>query len=166
MKIIPTKECQVCKKVFEKPYTCSKTEWSKRVACSRTCKKIWSKGRHFNPNGEFKKGEPGFWTGKERPNVTGDKHGRWKGGKYKAPSGYVFVLVPGHPYGKDYGYVREHRLVMEKHLGRYLMPHEVVHHKNEIKDDNRLENLELISSNAEHMRLHGKKRCFPKKLNN
>jgi hypothetical protein len=70
----------------------------------------------------------------------------WKGGRTKTPDGYVLVAARNHPSAKKPHYkVAEHRLVMEKHIGRYLLKHENVHHKNGIKDDNRIENLELWS---------------------
>ena len=65
--------------------------------------------------------------------------------------GYIMLHRPDHPAANQRGYVREHRLVMEEHLGRYLTPDEVVHHRNEIVTDNRLENLELFANNAEHV---------------
>jgi hypothetical protein len=73
-----------------------------------------------------------------------ENSGHWKGGKTKR-RGYVFIHNPEHPVcqGNKRKYVPEHRLVIEKHLGRFLQPFESVHHRNGRRDDNRLENLEL-----------------------
>ena len=59
--------------------------------------------------------------------------------------GYVLVKDSKRNNGGRKGWIQEHRLVMEEHIERELYPHENVHHKNGIRDDNRIENLELWS---------------------
>lgn len=81
----------------------------------------------------------------------GSRNPSWNGGRTIDKSGYVLVRVPNHPHANHGGYVREHRLVMEQVLGRYLDPEEVVHHRNSDRSDNRPENLELFESNASHL---------------
>jgi hypothetical protein len=59
-------------------------------------------------------------------------------------SGYVMVWEPDHPSARNGGWVLEHRLVVEQALGRYLLREEQVDHINGVKDDNRLENLQVL----------------------
>ena len=86
---------------------------------------------------------------------TGYRNHRWKGGKITTSSGYTWIKNLDHPYKNSQGYVPEHRLVMEKKIGRYLEPYEHVHHLNENKTDNRIENLRIVSP-QEHATIHWK----------
>ena len=84
----------------------------------------------------------------------GQKNHNWRGGKIKTVAGYFIVWKPQHPFANSRGYVLEHRLVMEKHLKRFLQPKEVVHHINENRQDNRIENLQLFRNRGEHIKFH------------
>lgn len=79
----------------------------------------------------------------------------WRGGRLVASNGYVLIRVgTDHPMADVRGYVYEHRLVMAQVLDRTLATSEIVHHKNEIKTDNRPDNLEVVVGNAEHFVRH------------
>lgn len=83
--------------------------------------------------------------------LRGEQNYFWKSGQVVDEDGYILVYAPDHPYRTASNKVRQHRLVMEKKLGRYLKPTEVVDHINGVTNDNRPENLRVFSSNAEHL---------------
>lgn len=76
----------------------------------------------------------------------GELSSRWNGGTARS-YGYVLELRHGHPRANTNGYVLQHILVVEESLGRYLTRGETVHHKNGIRSDNSLKNLELWTGN-------------------
>lgn len=69
-----------------------------------------------------------------------------RGRKWTTNDGYIWLYAPEHFNTNSKGQIAEHRYVMEIHLGRPLLSHENVHHINGVKDDNRIENLELWST--------------------
>ena len=87
-----------------------------------------------------------MWGEKEQ---VGKNHYNWKGGRYITKKGYVMIWVDGK-------YEREHILVMEKHLGRELLLHEIVHHIDETfegRSKNDISNLQL-TIRPDHTRHH------------
>ena len=154
------KKCLVCNKEFY----CSPKEKTKY--CSFDCfkstpkpwmknRKPWNKNKHIKLNNAldiWRKNGGKPWN-KNKKYALGEKHWHWKGGRVLTTDGYWEVYSPEHPYRNRFNKVREHRLIMEKKLGRYLESWEVVHHKNRDRQDNRLENLELLSEH-EHCLLH------------
>jgi len=70
--------------------------------------------------------------------------------------GYISIYKPDHPTSKKDGYIMEHRLIWELYNNAMLLPWANVHHKNEIKSDNRIENLEAMT-NGVHTKIHSKK---------
>ena len=125
---------------------------------SRSSKKMWSNKKFKKKMSIIKKelyakGLTGIYNGfgKNNPN--------YKGGKVKRADNYIIIYKPKHPFAINKKYVLEHRLIMEKYIGRYLTKKEVVHHINNINNDNRIENLFLCKNNKEHfIKYHNLKR--------
>lgn len=84
----------------------------------------------------------------------GNKNPAYNGGRYFDSSGYVVLFMPEHPFCGAKKTVLEHRFIMECKLGRYLTKEEVVHHIDENKANNHIDNLMLFNSNSEHIKFH------------
>lgn len=85
---------------------------------------------------------------KQQASKRGPAHPNWKGGRYLRPDGYVILNREGTS-------IMEHVAVMSEHLGRPLYEGETVHHRNGVRNDNKIKNLELRASS------HGKGQTIP-----
>lgn len=90
-----------------------------------------------------------------------EKNGNWRGGITKNSDGYIWIKISKRSkyssMKNHLSYVLLHRLIMAKHLGRCLKPEEVVHHTDGNLENNRIENLELMTQNK-HVGIHNKLR--------
>jgi|688.fasta_scaffold404328_2 hypothetical protein len=86
---------------------------------------------------------------------TGSYNPKWKGGEIKIHDNRTLIYTPNHPYPSHSGgsHVLRYRLVMENHLGRYLLPNEIIHHKNGDCTGDSIENLEVMTQ-SQHATLH------------
>ena len=148
-------KCPVCKEIFS-PRT------SRDKYCSRECyykmkvirgdKVKWTDkmkakmSTNYRGKGNPNYGNPRGVKGYKRPELSGENHPLWKRGYWIARGGYKI-----YESSKLKG--AEHRLVVEKHIGRKLLSTEIVHHINKDTSDNRIENL-MVCSRAEHINIH------------
>lgn len=82
------------------------------------------------------------------------KRPSWKGGRIKDGNGYTLLYKPEHPSANCRGYIPEHRIIVETFLKHYLNKKNEVHHINNIRDDNRIENLICFTTRGKHKALH------------
>lgn len=119
---------------------------------------VWMKGRHHSKNSKLKNRLAHL--GKKHTEETknrmcgriGKKSHSWKGGIISNGE-YIYIYKPFHPLANK-KYVKRANLIMEKYLGRYLKPGEIVHHIDKNKLNDSIENLELFPNKSEHTRFH------------
>ena len=124
-------KCSNCNETINrKPSYLAKT---KEPACSRVC-------------------ASSIQSRRVSANQLREKNPYWKGG-IRQRNGYIQILKPEHLFCDKKGYVFEHRLVVEKNIGRYLKKDEVIHHEDGNKKNNKINNLKIMKQ-GEHFSAH------------
>ena len=120
-------ECETCgQHFFVNAY---RAEHNRPRWCSKDCMVVWQRTQ------------------------TGPKSPKWQGGTKRHSRGYVLECCPEHPRADRSGYVLQHILVVERHLGHPIPTGYEVHHKDEVRDNNILSNLEVLTP-KEHRSRH------------
>ena len=148
----PNCKCVVCgKEMYLRPSRIRKAKHG--VTCSKEC--------------DLKR-RTGWFAGENNPQygVRGKANASFRSVIRVTSAGYISIYIPEHPFCNYLHRVLEHRLVVEKYADmfdskyfvvingkKYLKPEIEVHHKNEIKNDNRIENLTPLTK-SEHQKLH------------
>lgn len=122
-----TSTCSICGEIFTR-------KRKEQTMCGVTCRQ--------KNNARNRKGQK-----------TGPQNREYKQRRDK--DGYLRMYAAKHPFADGRKEIHVHVMVMEMHIGRRICESECVHHKNEIKTDNRIENLELMS-HAAHSAIHAK----------
>jgi len=103
----------------------------------------------------YVKGQPTrFVLGHANRGHIRERSANWRGGRKRSDGGYIEIRKPEHPRAGPAGYVKEHILVMEDMIGRFVVSPEEVHHIDRDRANNIPENLSLCKNNFEHKLLH------------
>lgn len=147
-------ECDICKKVFRKKF--SEATRMKHHYCSlnclykmrsdRTIPSEWREKISKALKGRIVSEETKRKLRESHPRLRGKDNPNWRGGRYQSEQGYWIIRVDGKRIG-------EHRYIMEQFLGKKLENNEFVHHIDNDKSNNNIENLELLSQ-VEHNHKH------------
>lgn len=130
------KKCIGCGTTIFKTYQRKRKQWEKTKYCSKEC--------FINS----------YWTEEQKKKFSDKRSGignpNFRDGYLKTNKGYIRICVSGK-------YIHYHRYLMEKHTGRKMLKTDHVHHVNGDKEDNRIENLEIVN-NSEHLKRHWRMR--------
>jgi len=139
---------------------------NKQYKCINCGIPVWENGARCKPC--YHKSHKGkcFLSDKQKNNISlrmkGDKNPCFKKiyPRKIDRAGYIFLYKLEHPFANKEGYVPEHRLMVEAHIGRYLTKGEVVHHIDENKKNNDIDNLMLFKNSGFHLSWHMKMRQY------
>lgn len=155
-----TQKCRICniEKTFDNFSVNRNMQLGIHNICKQCFQKTYSKYKKVCPtcNKEFRNMHKDIIFCSKSCSKIGNNNPSWNGGiHFKV--GYIYIRdLSIKKFKGKYPYICEHRKIMEEYLGRKLYKHEIIHHKNFNKKDNRIENLLLFKNQSEHLSYHNK----------